>query len=771
MEKDNEYEKIIIILNKRGFNTNNIDDLKLFLKNAPIKILQTQTYDYWIDAFLFHQYLKLPEFLPRKKILKKLSVSKEKIDEISRYEFFFKHSVLYWLGCKYNIPLQCSKKVLATLKMVENLNTVDMIAHLKKEFSKDFLWYTRDFSLTDQRRQFYHVTSLENAINILHDKINLYQGSIKQDFSHGNGFYLDHSFQNSLSFAHNPKFQNSSSGLIAILVFNIMDFEYEEMKKSALMFENETEAWKKCVLTHRTGQSEVKDYSQYSFIFGPQCSNLNEFINKEQSTTNSHPIFQWCLKSEKCASIFDQSISKIIILHKSSFISIANWMNEKEINLVELCQTIGLDYHPHFWYVISHEKNWMEITHFSLGKIFIARVRDYVQKAESLTNFFSQRESYQFTENSTVFKWLDDQRDLFMENSIAFDFFNCDKMITLRYDEDNYDDYSIILSLFQILNFRAKRDKISIELRIHSLNSNHENITNNNQYYKLTEKETIFEEQNPFLFFVRTNRIDKGTYGRVYCGNVYFKDSDKKHSLFTIKELKKNSQDFDKKTKKTEFMKEWKILQKLKGCKNISQIVAAGENQNYFFLIYDWIKGQNLLQFSIKMNSFLPEIKIKFIFEQMINVLQTLKKFKIAHHDIKLENFIINDDFEIHLIDFGFSEHVSNTNLSEINAGSFEYLAPEKYFGPNFIPYDPYISDLWSTSICLYALVFRKFPNSKIEIRKSFLENDEYPKININPSMISLKLSSFFIELFRVNPQNRILLENIKNSPWMKDNE
>ena len=47
----------------------------------------------------------------------------------------------------------------------------------------------------------------------------------------------------------------------------------------------------------------------------------------------------------------------------------------------------------------------------------------------------------------------------------------------------------------------------------------------------------------------------------------------------------------------------------------------------------------------------------------------------IAHLDLKLENILFDDKFEIKLCDFGFAEEIS-TRLYEKN-GTMGYMAPE----------------------------------------------------------------------------------------------
>ena len=62
--------------------------------------------------------------------------------------------------------------------------------------------------------------------------------------------------------------------------------------------------------------------------------------------------------------------------------------------------------------------------------------------------------------------------------------------------------------------------------------------------------------------------------------------------------------------------------------------------------------------------------------KQMIEVLEYLESNEIAHRDLKLENILIDEQFNVKIADFGFS---SMDKIAELTtySGSFTYMAPE----------------------------------------------------------------------------------------------
>ncbi|OXU26538.1 hypothetical protein TSAR_014459 [Trichomalopsis sarcophagae] len=80
--------------------------------------------------------------------------------------------------------------------------------------------------------------------------------------------------------------------------------------------------------------------------------------------------------------------------------------------------------------------------------------------------------------------------------------------------------------------------------------------------------------------------------------------------------------------------------------------------------------------------------------------------------DVKCENLLMDRHYNLKLSDFGFARgHMKSTNgvapLCETMCGSFAYSSPEILRG---IPYQPQLSDIWSSGVVLYTMVFGRMP-------------------------------------------------------------
>jgi serine/threonine protein kinase len=70
--------------------------------------------------------------------------------------------------------------------------------------------------------------------------------------------------------------------------------------------------------------------------------------------------------------------------------------------------------------------------------------------------------------------------------------------------------------------------------------------------------------------------------------------------------------------------------------------------------VLEYISERTLVDL-VKEHSFLDESIAKYFFSQMIDTLNYINSYGIAHRDIKLENMLINSDYQLKFADFGFA--------------------------------------------------------------------------------------------------------------------
>ena len=162
---------------------------------------------------------------------------------------------------------------------------------------------------------------------------------------------------------------------------------------------------------------------------------------------------------------------------------------------------------------------------------------------------------------------------------------------------------------------------------------------------------------------------------------------------------------------------------------NIIKVLDVHANEHYFQMVMEHHGQMDLFEFIERRHSHghpnlgYQEPVESYIFGQIVSAVEYLHNvMHIIHRDIKDENVIIDERFQVKLIDFGSATYyVPLSAMSTDNVqtqffstfyGTVEYCAPEvlageKYHGPEL--------EMWSLGVLLYILLFGEQPFTDIE--------------------------------------------------------
>jgi 5'-AMP-activated protein kinase catalytic alpha subunit len=224
------------------------------------------------------------------------------------------------------------------------------------------------------------------------------------------------------------------------------------------------------------------------------------------------------------------------------------------------------------------------------------------------------------------------------------------------------------------------------------------------------------------------------------------------------------------------------ILKRITGeCCFIVEYLDDFEDYKYHYLFTSFAEGMELFDY-VKTNPSLPldlEV-ISVIFCQLVLATDFLHSNNITHGDISLENIIIDDLYNIKLIDFGVARDHNKSRNKKVHIGKTSYNAPE-LFHSNYnrlselgeVIIDAKKCDVWATGIALFLLttgyspfekavfsnnIFRILINGELELH---YENLNWTK-HMTPDLIDLltKLLS--------HPCKRPPIGEIMTHPWIQ---
>ncbi|XP_071854888.1 PAS domain-containing serine/threonine-protein kinase-like isoform X2 [Apostichopus japonicus] len=189
---------------------------------------------------------------------------------------------------------------------------------------------------------------------------------------------------------------------------------------------------------------------------------------------------------------------------------------------------------------------------------------------------------------------------------------------------------------------------------------------------------------------------------------------------------------------------------------NIVKVLDFYQNEEFFQMVMEKHgSGMDLFEFIDRQPNF-DEALASYMFRQLIDGVAYLHSKMIVHRDIKDENVILNERFQIKIIDFGSAAYFERGKVFSTFCGTLEYCAPEviqgnKYEGPEL--------EMWAIGVTLYTLVFGENP---------FYDIEETIEASLKPPFpVSNELMQLVAWLLHPEPEWRCTLKNMVGNAWL----
>lgn len=217
------------------------------------------------------------------------------------------------------------------------------------------------------------------------------------------------------------------------------------------------------------------------------------------------------------------------------------------------------------------------------------------------------------------------------------------------------------------------------------------------------------------------------------------------------------------------------VLQKreieiLKICQHpsIVRLLDVFENQDYIYIVMEYLKGGDLFNYLEKRDFTIPESKARELSHSIATGIFYLHSFGIAHRDLKPENILMTDDTDgaqPKLVDFGLSKIIGPNEKCNDPFGTLSYVAPEVLLQK---PYDKTV-DLWSLGVIIYLLLSGTLPfddDDDKEIARQTIHDEVDFSYHIWKS-IGDDVKDMIAKLLAKEKEDRMSLEDVLQHPWI----
>lgn len=129
---------------------------------------------------------------------------------------------------------------------------------------------------------------------------------------------------------------------------------------------------------------------------------------------------------------------------------------------------------------------------------------------------------------------------------------------------------------------------------------------------------------------------------------------------------------------KLDFMREANVMKDLNH-PGIPKIMAVTEDQDYVYMVQEYIRGEPL-SLVIRRCGQIREEYLKIWMESMAETLDYLHHQGLIHRDIKPDNMMLTDTCEIKIIDFGLARQQEKVDQADKKVfGTLSFTAPERF--------------------------------------------------------------------------------------------
>jgi serine/threonine protein kinase len=202
---------------------------------------------------------------------------------------------------------------------------------------------------------------------------------------------------------------------------------------------------------------------------------------------------------------------------------------------------------------------------------------------------------------------------------------------------------------------------------------------------------------------------------------------------------------------------------------NIVRLQDVYEDQDAIHLVMEYCSGGELLQ-CLRSRAQYSEQEAAQATRQMLLAVAYLHSHNVVHRDLKLENFLYQDDSAqapLKLIDFGFAKYCEGDKKMRAKCGSINYVSPDVLSGQGYTSQ----CDCWGLGVILFMLLsgYPPFSGKEVDvIRRVQRGVPEWRKSRWH--RVSEQGVDLVRQLLMRNPSKRLTAKQALEHPWIQNN-
>lgn len=203
------------------------------------------------------------------------------------------------------------------------------------------------------------------------------------------------------------------------------------------------------------------------------------------------------------------------------------------------------------------------------------------------------------------------------------------------------------------------------------------------------------------------------------------------------------------------------------------------KSEHWYFLVMELVDGGELFDLIVRSKS-LSEAEARHVFRQLLEGVGYMHARGVLHRDLKPENILVASSrpaptseegqlYDVKIVDFGLSKAIGGgASLARTRVGTPQYWAPEVLDVQRRGGSYDQAADFWGLGAILFVMLCGRYP---FDGQKAPLEDQirtaSYSMTGPRWRQTSEVAKSFVRGLLRVNPVDRLSLEDCLRHPWV----